>query len=213
MNRSQVMSKAKWALSWACSAAQEEPSHIESVRSNEANEVFRLSFSSRTLFLKIGPALDREYERLKWLEGRLPAPVAIGHVVGDSEHALLTSAIEGQDLAGLSATLPPEDVITRLAGALRTLHSTNTAGWPFGGSGVLVHGDACLPNFLFAGCKFTGYIDLGEMALGDPEVDLSAAVWSLQYNLGPGHGMAFLQQYGIANANDEYEERLRLRYE
>jgi len=34
------------------------------------------------------------------------------------------------------------------------------------------------------------------MALADPEVDLAAAVWSLQYNMGARHGLAFLREYG-----------------
>ena len=61
-----------------------------------------------------------------------------------------------------------------------------------------MHGDACLPNIM---CRddgaVNGYIDLGEMGVGDIEVDLSAAVWSLQYNLRPGHGGQFLRAYGL----------------
>ena len=40
-----------------------------------------------------------------------------------------------------------------------------------------------------------------------------AAVWSLQHNMGAGHGLAFLREYGVVGANEEDVERLRLSYE
>ena len=90
----------------------------------------------------------------------------------------------------------------------------SAADWPFGGCGsVLVHGDACLPNFLFSAEQLSGYIDVGNMALGEPEVDLAAAVWSLQHNLGHGYGLEFLSQYGVEQADEEEVERLRQLYE
>jgi len=51
------------------------------------------------------------------------------------------------------------------------------------------------------------------MTVADPEVDLSAAVWSLQHNLGSGFGKMFLERYGVRDATDEYVESLRMRYE
>ena len=124
------------------------------------------------------------------------------------------SAVEGDSLSSLSALLPPQAIIARLATALRDLHAAPAADWPFGGEGsVLVHGDACLPNFLFVGGHLSGYIDVGDMALADPEVDLAAAVWSLQYNMGAGHGLAFLREYGVVGMDEEDVERLRLSYE
>lgn len=78
---------------------------------------------------------------------------------------------------------------------------------------MLVHGDACLPNFIFQGEKFSGYIDLGDLMVAKPEIDFAAAIWSLQYNLGPGHGKRFLEKYGVQNVTDEMVEKLRLQYE
>jgi len=43
----------------------------------------------------------------------------------------------------------------------------------------LIHGAACLPNIVVGDDGSTGYIDLGDTGVGDVEVDLSAAVWSL----------------------------------
>jgi kanamycin kinase len=57
-----------------------------------------------------------------------------------------------------------------------------------------------------------GYIDLGEMGVGDAEADLSAAVWSLQYNLGPGLGERFLSAYGFPDATDHDACRLWAMY-
>jgi hypothetical protein len=46
------------------------------------------------------------------------------------------------------------------------------------------------------------------MGVGDVEVDLSAAVWRLQYNLGPGFGLGFLNAYGRMDATDRDVDRL-----
>ena len=85
-------------------------------------------------------------------------------------------------MARLSESLPPQVIVTR--------------------------GDACLPNFLYQGGGLSGYVDVGDMTIGEPEVDLAAAVWSLQYNLGPGYGLNFLREYGRQDADDEDVERL-----
>ena len=80
-----------------------------------------------------------------------------------------------------------------LASALRAFHSVSAEDCPFEAyvpGESLVHGDACLPNIIVGDDGSNGYIDLGDMGVGDVEVDLSAAVWSLQYNLGPGFGRA-----------------------
>ena len=204
----------RWTLTWACALVGAEPAASTRVLSNEVNQVHRLDFGGQHLFLKIGPRLQREYERLRWLEGRLPAPRPLGLTSEGGADALLMSAVEGDSLSSLSALLPPQAIIARLAAALRNLHAAPVADWPFSGKGgVLVHGDACLPNFLFMGDHLSGYIDVGDMSLADPEVDLAAAVWSLQYNMGAGHGLTFLREYGVVGADEEDVERLRMNCE
>lgn len=76
----------------------------------------------------------------------------------------------------------------------------------------IIHGDACLSNFIFDGDQFSGYIDLGDMRTDYPEVDLSAAVWSLQFNLGSGYGSRFLKKYGYHDSSEEMIEKLRFQY-
>lgn len=213
VNSNQHTSLTHWVWSWACALAGAEPTCSTRVRSGDANQVYHLEMGGKWLFLKVGPRLQPEHDRLIWLEGRLPAPRAIGFKSQSGADALLMSAVDGQDLATLSDSLTSQAVIERLAGALRVLHASPVTDWPFGGSGGLVHGDACLPNFLFVGDHLSGYIDVGDMALGNPKVDLAAAIWSLQYNMGVGHGLTFLREYGVIGVNEADVERLRMSYQ
>ena len=134
------------------------------------------------------------------------------------------SAVPGTNLAVLAKRISPDKIVEMLASALQSFHSVNAADCPFKAyipGESLVHGDACLPNIM---CRddgtVNGYIDLGEMGVGDIEVDLSAAVWSLQYNLGPtlgptlgpALGERFLRAYGLPDATDHDVRRLWTTY-
>ena len=185
-------------------------------RHGDQSTVYQLASQEENYFLKIGSGLEKERERLEWAIGKLPVPRMVGFThIGDRD-ALLLSAIEGENLAKLCKKWPAEKIVNKLAEVLRRFHDTGTKDCPFGTPGpgkVLVHGDACLPNFIFNEDEFSGYIDLGDMRIDNAEVDFAAAVWSLQYNLGPGHGMSFLKKYGVKNATKELAEDLRLKYE
>jgi kanamycin kinase/aminoglycoside 3'-phosphotransferase-2 len=179
---------------------------------------YRLTSNDKNYFLKIGLGLDAERERLEWLDGRLPVPKVIGFTSIDGRDALLLSALPGQNLAKHAKDWPSERIVRELALALRQFHATSIDNCPFGTLGdskMLVHGDACLPNFIFQDDTFSGYIDLGEARVDYPEVDLSAAIWSLQRNLGGSadHGINFLKTYGYDNPTEEVVEKLRLQYE
>lgn len=180
--------------------------------------VYGLSTEKGEYFLKIefNSTSTSEYDKLKWFQGKIPVPEVLGFVIHDNSKALLTKKVEGQNLAVLSKVWTAEKVIDKLVSALHRLHSTEINGWPFGGKGhgkVMVHGDACLPNFIFNNNELTGYIDLGAAHIDNPEVDLAAAIWSLQYNLGVGHGAQFLQRYGHDDPTEDVAEKLRLEYE
>ena len=182
----------------------------------DQSTVYKLTSPRGVYFLKIAEDLKKERARLSWLAGKLPVPAVHGFTRIGEKEALLLSEVPGRNLADLSKVWSADKVIQKLAEALQRFHSTDAAGCPFGENGagkVLAHGDACLPNFIFDGDKLSGYLDLGDMRVDDPAVDLSAAVWSLQYNLGPGHGLPFLREYGIKEATEEMTEDLRLRYE
>lgn len=179
--------------------------------------VYKIDSGKGNYFLKIKThsTFLKERERLAWFKNRLPVPEVVGFAEKDGTGAVLLTALKGKNLAVLCKKWPAEKVITKLADALHKFHQTNTEGWTFEKPGlkkILVHGDACLPNFIFDGDSFSGYIDLADAKLASPEVDLAAAVWSLQYNIGPGCGSLFLKKYGYKNATDDVAEKLRLQY-
>ena len=184
----------------------------------EEGIVYKIETEKGNYFLKIkfDSISTKEYDKLKWFKGKIAVPDVVGFITKDNSKALLLTALEGKNLATLSKEWPVEKVIEKLAEVLHTFHKTNTEGWPFDKleqGNVLVHGDACLPNFIFNGDKFSGYIDLGASKLAIPEVDLAAAIWSLQYNLGKGYSSKLLEKYGYENVTDEKAENLRQQYE
>lgn len=182
----------------------------------DQSDVYNLAGPNGSYFLKIASELAKERDRLEWLDGKLPVPKVIGFTRIENRDALLLSAIEGANLAKLKERWATDKIINKLAEALRQFHATSTANCSFGNPGpgkVLVHGDACLPNFIFMDDRFSGYIDLGDMRIDIPDVDISAAVWSLQYNLGPGYGLEFLKRYGVENASDDMVKKLISQYE
>lgn len=180
-----------------------------------AGTVWRLEGESGAVYVKRAADLADERDRTAWLSGRLPVPQVIGlfHAYGDDW--LVTRAIAGTPLSDRRIGLEPA-VIARLHGEiLRDIHATDAAGCPFGTPGagnVLIHGDYCLPNVLVVDGRLSGLIDLGGSGLGDPEVDLAAGVWTLQYNFGPGFARDFLDAYGAPRMTDKSIERLRRRY-
>jgi len=185
-------------------------------RSGDNNTVFKITAAGRSAFLKSGPRLAPEHQRLLWLRHRVAAPEVLGWRDDGAVQHLLLGVVPGTDVAQLSAVLHPSVIVSRLARALRLLHAIDAADCPFeNGSGgdVIVHGDACLPNFMFLEDIWTGIIDVGDCGRGKRETDLAAAVWSLQYNMGPGWGLQFLIEYGIADATEEYTEELRGAYQ
>ena len=48
---------------------------------------------------------------------------------------------------------------------------------------ALIHGDCCLPNLIFDGWEFSGFIDLGNSGVGDRHIDIFWAIWTLWFNL------------------------------
>lgn len=188
------------------------------VRENygDQSKVFKLHTAGGNYFLKVGTKLEKERDRLEWLQRKLPVPKVVSFIKIDNKDALLLSAIEGKNLAALSKEWPPEKIVDKLTVALQQFHAADLKNCPFGSfeqGRVLVHGDACLPNFIFQDDDFSGYVDLGDLMVASPEVDFSAAIWSLQYNLGAGYGGMLLKRYGIKNVTYELVEKLRLKYE
>src|SRR3989344_1827276 len=156
---------------------------VEKELHGDQSDVYRLHNPRGTFFLKISKKLSKERDKLKWLQGKLPVPKVISFTIIGAREALLLTAVEGVNLAQLAKEWPPEKVLRALATAVQKFHAVSTDDCPFGQTGqgrVLVHGDACLPNFIYQGDTFSGYIDLGDMRMGNKGIDLAAGVWSLQ---------------------------------
>jgi aminoglycoside phosphotransferase len=203
-------------LSWAFDRLNIPFPVVEKARGGDNSTVFEIASGDARWFLKTGGHLAPECARLRWLHGRLPVPEVVAFGPVGEQEALLMSAVPGTNLAVFAKRLSRDKITEMLASALRAFHSVNASDCPFQAympGQTLVHGDACLPNVI---CRddaaVNGYVDLGEMGAGDVEVDLSAAVWSLQHNLGPGLGVQFLRAYGLPDATDDYAGRLSARY-
>ncbi|HKW71007.1 MAG TPA: phosphotransferase [Candidatus Dormibacteraeota bacterium] len=168
-----------------------------------------------SIFVKRAKDLTGERDRLAWLRGRWPVPELVGffHELGDDW--LLTHEIAGLRMSHASAGWPAERVALTLGEILRGLHATDAADCPFGtrrAGHVLIHGDYCLPNVLVSDGKLSGLVDVGLSGLGNPEVDLAAGVWTLQYNYGKGFARPFLDAYGWPPMTDAAIEKLRRKY-
>jgi len=180
-----------------------------------AGTVWRLEGESGVVFVKRARDLEDERDRTVWMASRLPAPEVLGlfHAFGDDW--LLTRAVPGVALHDPSLGWDASTVARKLGEILRGIHAIEASGCPFGVPGkghVLIHGDYCLPNVLVEDGRLSGLIDLGGAGLGDPQDDLAAGVWTLQYNYGPGHAREFLDAYGWPPMSDKSIERLRRRY-
>jgi len=180
-----------------------------------AGTVWRLNGERGTLFLKRAADLEGERARLVWLDGRWPVPRTAGffHELGDDW--LLTHPVPGVPMSDKSLGWEPDRVARSLGAFLRELHATDAVGCPFGVAkpgNVLIHGDYCLPNVLVENGRLSGLVDVGLSGLGNPETDLAAGVWTLNYIYGPGFARRFLEAYGWPPMSDAAIEKLRRKY-
>jgi kanamycin kinase len=192
-----------------------EPTGDEFAWMSWAGTTWRLARGDGAVFVKRAKHLEDERARLLWLAGRWPVPELLGHFHAWSDDWLVTRAVRGTPLQDAALGWPPERVARIFGEILRALHATDACDCPFGvrkRGHVLVHGDFCLPNVLVTDGRLTGLVDVGRAGLGNPETDLAAGLWTLQYNFGRGYGGAFLEAYGWPPMSDEAMERLRRRY-
>ncbi|HKW59119.1 MAG TPA: phosphotransferase [Candidatus Dormibacteraeota bacterium] len=193
-----------------------EPVNEEFAWMSWAGTVWRVrGRDGSALFVKRAADLTGEKERLAWLAGRWPVPELVGlfHALGDDW--LVTRALPGVPMFDPAVGWEPARVATTLGEILQRLHATDATGCPFGvrkRGHVLIHGDYCLPNVLVDEGRFSAVVDVGLAGLGNPETDLAAGVWTLQYNYGKGFARPFLEAYGWPPMSDEAIEKLRRRY-
>ena len=180
-----------------------------------AGTVWRLVGESGAIFVKRAAELAPERDRLAWLAGRWPVPVVVGFFNISGDDWLLTREVPGVPLYHPSVGWEPLRVAKLFGEILRGLHATDAAGCPFGvrkRGNVLIHGDYCLPNVLVQEGKLSALIDVGRSGLGNPEDDLAAGVWTLQYTFGKGFARDFLEAYRWPPMTAQAIEKLRRKY-
>lgn len=187
------------------------------------NELGGLTFHIDGRYLKWNPRrtgvdLARERDRLEWLAPRHPAPRVLGWGEDEGEQWLVTEALPGGHAVGDRWRARRPEAIAAIAEGLRAIHAVPVDDFPapwtaeswVGASPaslgprppiedpVLVHGDACAPNTLIDDDgRWTGHVDLGDLAVGDRWADLAIASMSLDWNFGEGHQGELFAAYGI----------------
>ena len=119
------------------------------------------------------------------LENKLPLSKSILFIEKDNLYYYLKTKVIGTPLVNFINK--PKQVIKLLKEALILLQSIDTSNIKLinkdSVGNKLVHGDFCLPNILIHNNKVSGFIDVEAMGLGDPWIDYSWCIWSLEYNL------------------------------
>ena len=119
------------------------------------------------------------------LENKLPLSKSILFIEKDNLYYYLKTKVIGTPLVNFINK--PKQVIKLLKEAFILLQSVDTSNIKLinkdSVGNKLVHGDFCLPNILIHNKKVSGFIDVEAMGLGDPWIDYSWCIWSLEYNL------------------------------
>lgn len=156
--------------------------------------------AGKDLYLKISSDLEslrRERDTCIWLEDKLPGFTSVPRVGAYNEAFsaeegcvcgyLLSTAIQGTPASSPAYTKDPPRLISLLAEAMEIFHALSPVGCPSAATAkegdVLIHGDFCLPNIILHRNRVSGFVDLGQVTVGDPWEDYAWCLWSLRYNL------------------------------
>ncbi len=119
---------------------------------------------------------DTLAERLRWLHGidytGCPVMNKNGEYLALAEHNFKTGNYDKThfpDSFGYRSADEARSVLDRYGGELC--------------GRVLLHGDYCLPNIIFDGWRFSGFIDVGCGGVGDRHIDIFWGAWTLFFNL------------------------------
>ncbi len=105
--------------------------------------------------------------------------------IGTARVRLLAGRVDEDDFDEARLGRPAEDLF-------RELQAKRPSTEDF----VVTHGDACLPNFMADGDRFSGYIDCGRLGVADRHQDIALACGSIEYNFGKELVAEFLKTYG-----------------
>lgn len=180
----------------------------------------------KDLYLKISPNLDelrRERDTDVWLEGKLGNGVSVplvgaydevAHPTDGTTYAyLLTTAVRGTPAYATAYSKDPARLCELLAEALHIFHSLPAEGCPAPAApdaeehSTVIHGDFCLPNILLHRNRVSGFVDLGQVTVGDPWADYAWCLWSLEYNLKTNaYNQLLLDNIGITFDEEKYKK-------
>jgi kanamycin kinase len=172
-----------------------------------------------------GESLAAEAERLRWLEGRHPAPVVIDFVATEGAELLVTRAIPGESAVDRAWVQRSDDAVRAIATGLRLLHGLPVAGCSYewavasridaaSAAGIAVpdalrrppaidrlvvcHGDPCAPNTILDGDgHFVANVDFGRLGVADRWADLAVATMSLGWNYDHFDEQLFWRTYDL----------------
>lgn len=168
-----------------------------------------------------GESLADEAERLRWIEGRHPAPRVVALVVNAAEEMLITHALPGESAVSEVWKDNPRIALRALGAGLRRLHELPAPDCPFDwgiaerlradGSDaaavgepppidrlVVCQGDPCAPNTLLSeDGNFLAHVDLGRLGKADRWADLAVMSMSLGWNFANYDERDFWDAYGV----------------
>ena len=169
-----------------------------------------------------GESLSEEANRLRWIEGRHPAPQVVELLVTEHEEIMLSRALPGESAVSERWKARPEIALPALGAGLRQLHSVAIEDCPFEWSNtqrasesaaakalvqhapaidklVLCQGDPCVPNTLLGNDgNFLAHVDLARLGVADRWADLAVMTLSFEWNYRDYDESIFWRAYGIA---------------
>lgn len=97
------------------------------------SQVIRIRKNKFTYFLKIAKRgmLTSEFEKLKWLEGKLKVPNVILYATSDDTEYLITEALDGNMICSDEYIKDPEKSLKIIAEAFNNIYSINISDCPF----------------------------------------------------------------------------------
>ena len=97
------------------------------------SQVFKINKEENTYFLKVSKKgiLTKEYEKLKWLEGKLLVPKIELYESTDENEYLITESLEGEMVCSDYYLNNPDEGIKVIVEAFKNIYSVNINNCPF----------------------------------------------------------------------------------